>query len=352
MTAKKKSSISTTPVPAPKVTLANIGGYDVLVKAVRLELQELDFFVRRRTAESYWRVGRFIHEHLLKRKDRAAHGSGFFEALAKDVGRDSSTLQKMVRFYKTFPNLADRPDLSWSHYRLLMSVKDARLRLKLQQQIEAKNCDSEELEDYLRQKRQAQAMSDPSRAPAAQLKVVRGRLEIYKVLATEARGKGRPEVFIDYGFGVRRPFPQAKEKGFKDGDLVEYAQGQYIKTDTEDSLRYTYKAYVERVVDGDTLLVLIEGGGGNLVQERLRLRGIDCPEIATEEGKRAKRFVEEKLKAVSFIIIRTYKEQVDIHARYLADVFFLPDADEAAVAVSGHFLNQELLDERLAREYA
>lgn len=49
--------------------------YPALVKAVQRELQELDFFVRRRTAESYWRVGKFVHEHLLNNQDRAGYGS-------------------------------------------------------------------------------------------------------------------------------------------------------------------------------------------------------------------------------------------------------------------------------------
>lgn len=100
MPAKSKQSV------AKVVMLPIVNNYPALVKAVREELTELDFFIRRRTAESYWRVGKFIHEHLLQHKERADHGSRFFEKLATDVERDSSTLQKMVRFYRPYPNSA------------------------------------------------------------------------------------------------------------------------------------------------------------------------------------------------------------------------------------------------------
>jgi len=350
MPAKANPSVSKALVVYPVKKLP-VNSYSSLVKAVRQELQELDFFITRRTALGYWRVGEFIHEHLLEHRIRAEHNTGFFEQLARDAGRDSSTLQKMVRFYRAYPNLARGPDLTWSHYRVLMGVKDKEQRHKLEKEIVRKNWDAQQLQEHLRTRREHETAPDDEK-PVLQLNVTRGHLNIYKVLATELLPGGKPTLLIDYGFGVRRVFPTGEGKGFKDGDLLERSGGRYVKTDVEDKLRYTYKAYVERVVDGDTLLVLIEGGGGNLVEERLRLRGIDCPELKTEAGQRAKRFVESKLKGLPFIVIRTYKEQVDIHARYLTDVFYLPgETDEAAVASQGNFLNQELLDERLAVMY-
>ena len=243
-----------------------------------------------------------------------------------------------------------------------MTVKDETQRKQLEHQAIAKGWEPHELKSRVRAVTvETIATSSDGKSGTdkkiPRLKLVRGRLSIYKVLATPAHvlagANGRSPLLIDYGFGVRRPFPEGEKKGFKDGDLLKRSGGHYVKTDVDDKLRYTYKAYVERVVDGDTLLVLIEGGGGNLVQERLRLRGIDCPELKTEAGARAKRFVEGKFRGLPFIIIRTYKEQVDNHARYLADVFYLPEeTDAAAVAENGAFLNQELLDERLAIVYS
>src|SRR3990167_7609795 len=51
--------------------------------------------------------------------------------------------------------------------------------------------------------------------------------------------------------------------------------------------RVTYKAFIERVVDGDTLIVKIDLGFETRIREYLRLRGIDAPETDTAEGKRS-----------------------------------------------------------------
>ena len=106
---------------------------------------------------------------------------------------------------------------------------------------------------------------------------------------------------------------------------------------------------VEKVIDGDTLLVSFDFNCPMSVSQKLRLRGINCPEMDTEEGKRAKRFVEARLKGCEFIIVKTYKDRTDKFDRYLADIFYSPGAnDPAIVAQEGTYLNQELLDEHLA----
>ena len=59
----------------------------------------------------------------------------------------------------------------------------------------------------------------------------------------------------------------------------------------------------------------------------------------TEEGKRAKRFVEARLKGCEFIIVKTYKDRTDKFDRYLADIFYSPGAsDPALVAQEGPIL--------------
>ena len=53
--------------------------------------------------------------------------------------------------------------------------------------------------------------------------------------------------------------------------------------------------------------------------QTLRLRGIDCPEMNTPEGKAAKRYVEALVNEAEEITITTSK--ADKYDRYLADVF-------------------------------
>ena len=50
-------------------------------------------------------------------------------------------------------------------------------------------------------------------------------------------------------------------------------------------------AHVERVIDGDTILVEIDCGFNIRARQRLRLRGIDAPEMSTKAGERARVFV-------------------------------------------------------------
>ena len=66
---------------------------------------------------------------------------------------------------------------------------------------------------------------------------------------------------------------------------------------------YRYRARLERVVDGDTIDVLIELGFYVTLRERVRLEGIDTPEIYRvpkdseeyKKGMEAKEYVERRL---------------------------------------------------------
>jgi len=113
---------------------------------------------------------------------------------------------------------------------------------------------------------------------------------------------------------------------------------------------FTFKAYCERVIDGDTLIALIDCGFGNYITQRLRLRNIDTPELSAPEGLKAKRFVQRRLNTNPFMIIKSYKTYTtDKYDRYLVDVFFLSnEPNPHTVSQQGRFLNQELLDAGLA----
>ena len=85
--------------------LAAANTYRTLVSKISKEISELEFreTVKRRTAEGYWKIGKYIYEHLLAHKDRAEYGATLYERLAKDVDRDISSLQRSVQFYRAYP---------------------------------------------------------------------------------------------------------------------------------------------------------------------------------------------------------------------------------------------------------
>ena len=99
---------------------------------------------------------------------------------------------------------------------------------------------------------------------------------------------------------------------------------------------YTYRAVVVKIVDADTFWVRIDIGFGDFVNQKLRLRGIDAPEMDTLEGQKAKRFVESQFKNFTEIVVTTTKP--DKYDRYLSDVFLQPEAGEEI------FLNNALLE--------
>lgn len=82
---------------------------------------------------------------------------------------------------------------------------------------------------------------------------------------------------------------------------------------------FTYTATVRKVIDGDTLLVALAIAPGYTHQLKLRLRGLDCPELSAAAGRAAKAFVDARLKPGDEVIISTTKP--DKYDRYLADVF-------------------------------
>ena len=89
---------------------------------------------------------------------------------------------------------------------------------------------------------------------------------------------------------------------------------------------FEYNAVVTRVVDGDTLDVRVDLGFHVSVHERVRLRGIDTPEIFRprnekehKHGKQAKAFVEQMVLGNS-VLLKTYKDRQGKYGRWLADV--------------------------------
>ncbi len=327
--------------------------YPALVRKVSRELSELELFIKRRWAEGYWQVGKYIHEHLLAHEKRAEYGATLYEKLAKDVGRDATTLSRAVRFYRTYPILAPGQELTWGHYRTLITIKDKAERSKLEREIIRKNWDTHEVQEYLSAKR-ALSAPDNNDKPVPQLKFTRGKLHTYQIVKANKSLLDRSPLVLDLGFRLQYPLPEDRPR-FKEGEIAEpeFLKGGILsarKSDASPDEIFTYQAKVDKVIDADTLLTSFDFNGEVSISQKLRLRGIDCPELDTEEGKKAKRFVESRLKKCEYIIVKTYKDRTDKFDRYLADIFYMAGArDPSLIAREGKLLNQELLDERLAR---
>ena len=86
--------------------------------------------------ESYWLIGQQIVEHEQHGEARADYGKGLLKELAAKLsvefgkGFDESNLRYMRLFYRCFPNRDTlRHELTWSHYRRLISVENEQARI-------------------------------------------------------------------------------------------------------------------------------------------------------------------------------------------------------------------------------
>ena len=114
---------------------------------------------------------------------------------------------------------------------------------------------------------------------------------------------------------------------------------------------YQYKAQVKSVIDADTIDVLIDLGFGVHTMQRLRLYGIDAPEMKTEAGKVAKEYVKSVLlgaDASMFVYVRTLKDKKDKYGRKLAVLYFDPvsmllDHDESKIEMMASSFNLQIV---------
>ena len=88
---------------------------------------------------------------------------------------------------------------------------------------------------------------------------------------------------------------------------------------------YIYKAELVRVVDGDTVDLIIDFGFDTSHKERFRLYGIDAPEMNTPEGKVAKAWLWDALQPLQAIYVQTIqletKAKRDKYGRFLAVLY-------------------------------
>ncbi len=88
--------------------------------------------------EAYWLMGKRIVEEEQNGAHRASYGEGVIKQLAKDLvaefgkGFSVANLKNFRQFYLTFPDFGKSytlcSQLSWSHYRLIMRIDDAKAR--------------------------------------------------------------------------------------------------------------------------------------------------------------------------------------------------------------------------------
>ena len=302
--------------------------------AVLQDIADIYTVTREAMAEAYWNIGQRIVRVDQDGDLRAAYGDRLLERLSQDLlkrynlGFSVQNLERMRKFYLTHPKSSAPRELTWSHYVELLGVTDDKTRRRLEKLAAKEGLTTRELRRFV--KEEAGAGAPPDLGPLT-----------------------RPShlMFHTYAFaypvGLEVPEgSQAVDLGFCVQVVLSDEALKVVKLTSQPC--YTYSATIDRVVDGDTFLVEVDLGFGVCVRERLRLRGIDCPELKTSEGQKVKVEMMQLLPRGTRIVIRSHK--TDIYGRFVADVFYVPDggSDPEKILAEGIFLNQELLDKGFA----
>ena len=255
-----------------------------LLEKGRLQAEKAVSEIANRT---YWKVGKCLDAQSEVKDTKTS--AAFIGRLASDLGISPSLLYHALQFFRAYPEgLPENPDaarLSWGSHLALLPLKDSEERLYyLERAIN---------EGWSRSRLRRAIRSD--------------------LYATES---GAPGGSGDAAAMLERPT----------------------------SGLHTYVGVLERVIDADTLEVRVDLGFDVWKVERIRLRGIDAPELNTPEGKDARAFVEKALEGAPLVALKTYK--MDRYARYIADVFYDPAAaagGESKLFETGRFLNRDIL---------
>jgi endonuclease YncB( thermonuclease family)/predicted nuclease of restriction endonuclease-like (RecB) superfamily len=309
----------------------------------------------------FWEIGRRIVKEEQKNESRAAYGARLLEQLAGDLreeygdGFSVTNLKYMRQFYMKNPTIGQTSDqLPWSHQCKLLSVTDDEAREELAARCVKEGLSVRDLTQIIKAEEiPTQEFREPEHLEVETglvglLPVKRGKPFLYRIVQQPPA----QDLKIDLGFHIYTEIPGGAHPNLSALNIIESGKTRegysFYPSDAKATSLFTYPALVERVVDGDTILCQIDLGFGLMTRQKLRLKGIDCPELTSTAGQKASEFVKRLLKDSEIIIVKTYAS--DKYDRYLADIFLRNRSrDPEDVAQTGEFLNQRLLDEGLAK---
>ncbi|MBU1862943.1 MAG: thermonuclease family protein [Candidatus Omnitrophica bacterium] len=259
------------------------------LKVIRKETEQRTRFVVNMTVlTGYWKMGKRMSEEKLP--DDVASRRVLLERLATDLDLEYSFLTRCMKFHRLWPKkcpAGEFPHVGWSQYKAIFSLPENKRSFYLSQADE-QQWNTRELLCNIKHDYFSQF------------------------------GKGKKKAVVGVATLKRR----------------------------EEAL-HIYAGRLERIIDGDTFIIAIDLGFTVWTHRRIRLRGIDTPEAGTPEGEAARQFVTDRLFEASRVVLQTFK--IDIYGRYVCDLFYLPgETDTEKIFRDGHFLNQELLDQKIA----
>lgn len=148
--------------------------FNQISQLIQQARQKLQRSVNTVMVQTYWQIGRLIIEHEQQGESRAAYGKQQLELLSVRLnvefgkGFDVTNLRNMRRFYELFPiRDAVRPELSWTHYRILLRVDNPQARDWYMNETAVQNWSSRALERQIGTLYFERLLSSQEKAPVA-----------------------------------------------------------------------------------------------------------------------------------------------------------------------------------------
>ncbi|HQN73872.1 MAG TPA: PDDEXK nuclease domain-containing protein [bacterium] len=84
--------------------------------------------------QTYWQIGEKIVRNEIENKERADYGKQLVAQISFDLGINKRELYRIIRFFKLYPIVASvTPQLSWTHYSVLVDIENPEKRNFYQQ---------------------------------------------------------------------------------------------------------------------------------------------------------------------------------------------------------------------------
>jgi predicted nuclease of restriction endonuclease-like (RecB) superfamily len=122
---------------------------EIVVKAKELAFKSSNTIL----LNMYWEIGRLIVEDEQEGKAKATYGKAVLKNLSQQLtlefgkGFDESNLRNIRQFYLAFQKRdAVRPELSWTHYRIISRIENTELRLNYMYHAIDNNLDTRTLQ--------------------------------------------------------------------------------------------------------------------------------------------------------------------------------------------------------------
>lgn len=87
------------------------------------------------------------------------------------------------------------------------------------------------------------------------------------------------------------------------------------------TVNYAYRAQLDRVVDGDTVILNIDLGFNVWLRERVRLLNVYAAETGKTNGKSHKDNLVKLIPANAALIVQTKKDRMDGYGRMIANIW-------------------------------